>query len=124
MFSWAQGADWDSRQGTAAIPSRCLDRITPQKKRRCLCRHTRKLTVSALVCGRKLMSNQVAQRRSDAHSTRVMTSLLNMVWLRADCFGFIIEYSIVQVVLRNHLKQVTGKLGFIHANGFRSLAQP
>ena len=26
--------------------------------------------------------------------------------------------------MRNHLKQVTGKLGFVHADGFRPLAQP
>ena len=38
--------------------------------------------------------------------------------------AFLFENSIVQVVSRNHLKQVTGKLGFVHAQGFRPLAQP
>ena len=38
---------------------------------------------------------------------------LNLVGLPAELFGFIIADSIVEVVLRNQLKQVTGKLGFV-----------
>ena len=36
--------------------------------------------------------------------------LLNLVWLRRDFLGFIIEDSIVEVVLRDHLKQGRDKL--------------
>ena len=63
-------------------------------------------------------------RPDHADTLAMIPVLLNLVWLRQIFFGFIVEDSIVQVVLRNNLKQVTGKLGFVHADGFRPLAQP
>ena len=35
-----------------------------------------------------------------------------------------IEDGIKEIVLRDHLKELRDKLGFVHADGFRPLAQP
>jgi hypothetical protein len=47
--------------------------------------------------------------------------------IRSGCVPSIfrcVEHGIVEVILRDRLKQVAGKLGFVYANCFRVSAQP